>query len=243
MAWSATPIVAQPPYGWGSFDVFEAQNLISLIQKDGTLDEAELARLVAAAKDRRLHGFRDNTWFLTTKGSGYQLAFLASQPVSVVRTIYAEADSVSGERCGLDDRLRHCPSSRRLAARRVILLVLQVRLSRRRDLSDSSTGSSALPGGCDFSAIEVASIRRKSGPSLRVCEVLSAFPWNASATAKHMGGQKSCGRRVTREKSTCRDEVLLSPISNTLETRIECHFAGRSASSWLTKYGFVVLPK
>lgn len=49
---------------------------------------------MAAAKDRLLHGFRDNTWFLQTRGTGYQLAPPASQRVSVVRTIYAEADGV-----------------------------------------------------------------------------------------------------------------------------------------------------
>jgi hypothetical protein len=41
-----------------------------------------------------LRGFRDNTWFLQTRGTGYDLAPPASQPVHVVRTIYAEADGV-----------------------------------------------------------------------------------------------------------------------------------------------------
>jgi transglutaminase-like putative cysteine protease len=81
-----------PPYGWVSFDVSETQKLAAQIRKDATLSAAEQQMLVAAAA-RRLHrGFRDNTWFLQTRGTDYDLAPPASRRVAVVRTIYAEAD-------------------------------------------------------------------------------------------------------------------------------------------------------
>ena len=83
-----------PPYGWVSFDVSETQNLLSAIAKDEKLDEGQRQRLLAAAKDRLLHGFRDNTWFLQTKGTDYELEPPATKRVAVVRTIYAEADGV-----------------------------------------------------------------------------------------------------------------------------------------------------
>lgn len=41
-----------------------------------------------------MSGFRDNTWFLQTRGTRYELAPKASGPVNVVRTIYTEADGV-----------------------------------------------------------------------------------------------------------------------------------------------------
>ena len=84
-----------PPYGWVSFDVSETQNLLSAIAKDETLDEGQRQRLLAAAKDRLLHGFRDGTWFLQTKGTDYDLEPPALRKVAVVRTIYAEADGVA----------------------------------------------------------------------------------------------------------------------------------------------------
>ena len=37
-------------------------------------------------------GFRDNTWFVQTKGTDYDLAPPGSKKVPVVRTIYAEVD-------------------------------------------------------------------------------------------------------------------------------------------------------
>ena len=86
--------VLLPPYGWVSFDVSETQNLISAIKKDAQLDEARKDRLVQAAEDRLVHGFRDNTWFLQTKGTDYDLTPPASRRVAVVRTIFAEADGV-----------------------------------------------------------------------------------------------------------------------------------------------------
>ena len=49
---------------------------------------------MAAALRRMDRGFRDNTWFLQTRGSDYDLVPPASRKVAVVRTIYAEADGV-----------------------------------------------------------------------------------------------------------------------------------------------------
>lgn len=83
-----------PPHGWVCFDVSDTQTLMEQIQKDDTLDEARRATLIDAAKKRLLSGFRDNTWFLQTRGSGYDLEPPAREKVAVVRTIYAEADGV-----------------------------------------------------------------------------------------------------------------------------------------------------
>jgi transglutaminase-like putative cysteine protease len=84
-----------PPYGWVSFDVADTQNLITAIKKANDLDDAKKEALVKAATARLLHGFRDNTWFLQTKGTDYDLAPPAAKRVAVVRTIYAEADGVA----------------------------------------------------------------------------------------------------------------------------------------------------
>ena len=54
-----------------------------------------LSVIPAAAHQRMLSGFRDNTWFVQTRGSDYDLAPPATKRVSVVRTIYAEADGVA----------------------------------------------------------------------------------------------------------------------------------------------------
>jgi transglutaminase-like putative cysteine protease len=81
-----------PPYGWVSFDVSETQKLIADIGKDKSLSDESKARLAAAARQRMLGGFRDNTWFLQTRGSDYELAPPAAARAPVVRTIYAEAD-------------------------------------------------------------------------------------------------------------------------------------------------------
>lgn len=81
-----------PPYGWVSFDASETQRLIELIRQDATLDAARRKDLVEAASRRLLRGFRDNTWFLQTRGTDYDLAPPAKRRVAVVRTIYAEAD-------------------------------------------------------------------------------------------------------------------------------------------------------
>ena len=83
-----------PPVGWVSFDVSETQKLIGAIRGDDQLAETEKQRLVAAAVARLQSGFRDNTWYLQTVGSDYDLAPAASRRVPIVRTIYAEADGV-----------------------------------------------------------------------------------------------------------------------------------------------------
>lgn len=84
-----------PPYGWVSFDVSETQKLTASIRADDKLADAERDQLVAAAHQRLTSGFRDNTWFLQTRGTDYDLVPQAAQRVPVVRTIYAEADGVS----------------------------------------------------------------------------------------------------------------------------------------------------
>jgi transglutaminase-like putative cysteine protease len=83
-----------PPYGWVSFDVSETQKLIAAIQKDDSLSAEVKTERSSAARRRLLSGFRDNTWFVQTRGTDYELAPPASQRVPVVRTIYAEADGV-----------------------------------------------------------------------------------------------------------------------------------------------------
>lgn len=83
-----------PPYGWVSFDVSETQKLIGTIKKAKELSADEKKELIAAATTRLHRGFRDNTWFLQTRGTDYDLAPPASGRVNVVRTIYAEADGV-----------------------------------------------------------------------------------------------------------------------------------------------------
>jgi transglutaminase-like putative cysteine protease len=84
-----------PPYGWVSFDVSETQNLLTAIGKEPGLDEAKRQKLQVLAKDRLIQGYRDNTWFLQTKGTDYDLEPPAAKRVAVVRTIYAEADGVA----------------------------------------------------------------------------------------------------------------------------------------------------
>ncbi len=84
-----------PPYGWVSFDVSETQRMVAEIGKDNKLDSAKKKELTAAADQRLVRGFRDNTWFLQTRGTDYDLAPPASKKVPVVRTIYAEADGVA----------------------------------------------------------------------------------------------------------------------------------------------------
>lgn len=81
-----------PPYGWVSFDVSETQKMIRAVSKSTTLSDAEKTALRSSAMNRLHHGFRDNTWFLQTRGTDYALAPPASKSVPVVRTIFAEAD-------------------------------------------------------------------------------------------------------------------------------------------------------
>lgn len=84
-----------PPYGWVSFDVSETQKLVGDIKKAKTLSEQEKNELVRAATQRLRRGFRDNTWYLQTRGTDYELAPPAGKRVPVVRTLYAEADGVA----------------------------------------------------------------------------------------------------------------------------------------------------
>lgn len=81
-----------PPYGWVAFDVSETQNLIKAIEKDPKLGPERKGRLAEAARTRLRRGFRDNTWFLQTRGTDYDLAPPSAKKAAVVRTIYAEAD-------------------------------------------------------------------------------------------------------------------------------------------------------
>jgi hypothetical protein len=40
-------------------------------------------------------GFRDNTWFIQTRGTDYELSPPAAKKAAVVRTAYVEADGVA----------------------------------------------------------------------------------------------------------------------------------------------------
>jgi transglutaminase-like putative cysteine protease len=81
-----------PPYGWVSFDLSETQKLLARIEESSELDSEQELRLKTLAWERLKRGFRDNTWLAVTRGTDYELVPKASQPVHVVRTIYAEAD-------------------------------------------------------------------------------------------------------------------------------------------------------
>lgn len=81
-----------PPYGWVSFDLSETQRLVAAIKAAPELDATAKERLTRAAVFRLQRGFRDNTWFLQTKGTDYDLAPPASRKVMVVRTLHVEAD-------------------------------------------------------------------------------------------------------------------------------------------------------
>jgi transglutaminase-like putative cysteine protease len=81
-----------PPYGWVCFDVSETQLFIKSIQDDGKLTAERKAKLAEMARVRLQRGFRDNTWFLQSRGTDYDLAPPAARKAAVVRTIYAEAD-------------------------------------------------------------------------------------------------------------------------------------------------------
>lgn len=83
-----------PPYGWVSFDVSETQKLVGELRKAESLDRATRDRLIELAQTRLARGFRDNTWFLQTRGTDYDLAPKASRRAPVVRTAYIEADGV-----------------------------------------------------------------------------------------------------------------------------------------------------
>jgi len=76
-----------PPYGWVSFDVSETQKLVEEIKKAKDLSFRDKHDLTQAALDRLHHGFRDNTWFLQTRGTDYELSPPAANRVAVVRTL------------------------------------------------------------------------------------------------------------------------------------------------------------
>jgi len=80
------------PYGWVSFDVSETQNLLAAVAKSADYDDAAKQRLSLAAKDRLVKGYRDNTWYVQTHGSDYDLEPKAAKRAAVVRTAYVEAD-------------------------------------------------------------------------------------------------------------------------------------------------------
>lgn len=82
------------PYGWVSFDVSETQRLVGEIRTAENLCNATRESLIARAQKRLANGFRDNTWFLQTRGTDYDLAPKASKRVAVVRTAYIEADGI-----------------------------------------------------------------------------------------------------------------------------------------------------
>jgi len=84
-----------PSYGWVSFDVSETQRFCEKIAADASLTAERKQVLIAKAKTRLFSGFRDNTWYLQTRGTDYDLEPPASRKVPVVRTIYAEADGVA----------------------------------------------------------------------------------------------------------------------------------------------------
>jgi transglutaminase-like putative cysteine protease len=84
-----------PGYGWVPFDVSETQRIVATIKADATLDARRKEELIDAVNAKLFSGFRDNTWFLQTRGSDYDLAPPAAKRVPVVRTIYAEADGVA----------------------------------------------------------------------------------------------------------------------------------------------------
>ncbi len=58
-----------PPYGWVSFDVSETQKLVAEIGKAEGLDDAARERLKSVGRSSAERGFRDNCWFLQTRGT------------------------------------------------------------------------------------------------------------------------------------------------------------------------------
>jgi len=81
-----------PPYGWVCFDVSETARLIQKIRGSKDLAPEKREELARLAQRRLERGFRDNTWFLQTRGTDYDVVPPASRKVPVVRTIYVEAD-------------------------------------------------------------------------------------------------------------------------------------------------------
>ena len=86
--------VYMPPYGWVSYDLSETQKLAVKVSKDQKLLPEKRKEKADLIRQRTLDGFRENTWLLVTRGENYPLAPSASKPVSIIRTIYAEADGI-----------------------------------------------------------------------------------------------------------------------------------------------------
>ena len=81
-----------PPYGWVSFDVSETQNLLGAVAKSADYNDEAKAKMSAYVKDHLVKGYRDNTWYVQTHGSDYELEPKAARRAAVVRTAYIEAD-------------------------------------------------------------------------------------------------------------------------------------------------------
>ena len=64
------------------------------IRKSEDLTPEKKKLLIERAQARLIGGFRDNTWFLQTRGTDYDLAPPASRRVAIVRTSHIEADGV-----------------------------------------------------------------------------------------------------------------------------------------------------
>ena len=86
--------VFMPPYGWVSYDLSETQKLAMKVGKDEELSFEQRKKTAEFVRQRTLNGFRENTWLLVTRGENYPLKPAAANPVSIVRTIYAEADGI-----------------------------------------------------------------------------------------------------------------------------------------------------
>ncbi len=86
--------VYMPPYGWVSYDLSETQKLALKVSKDEALLPEKRKKNADLIRQRTLNGFRENTWLLVTRGENYPLVPSASKPVSIIRTIYAEADGI-----------------------------------------------------------------------------------------------------------------------------------------------------
>ncbi|MAI34032.1 MAG: transglutaminase [Rhodopirellula sp.] len=86
--------VFMPPYGWVSYDLSETQKLAFKVGKDDKLLPEQREKTAEFVRQRTLNGFRENTWLLVTRGENYPLTPNASNPVSIIRTIYAEADGI-----------------------------------------------------------------------------------------------------------------------------------------------------
>ena len=84
-----------PPYGWVPFDLSETQKMVLKVAADETKSADQRDSIRKKIKDRSMQGFRENTWLKVTQGVNYQLMPPAANPVTIVRTIYAEADGIA----------------------------------------------------------------------------------------------------------------------------------------------------